>query len=141
MYDLENRPKYIAIETEEAQVEDDKGPTILKNEIVKAIKAMRRKKATGDDNIPVDLLKELGDSGLKVMIAQVNEIYKSGDWPKDFLDVTMIELPKKNQTKKCSHCRKKLVKYYVWSIALYFSEAWTLSKLERKYLESFEMWC
>ena len=63
-------------------------PTILKSEIVKAIKDMRRKKATGD-NIPVDLLKEPGDNGLKIMTALVNKIYMSGDWPKDFLDVTV----------------------------------------------------
>ena len=37
--------------------------------------------------------------------------------------------------------RKKLVRYFVWSIALYDSETWTLKKLEWKYLESFEMWC
>ena len=37
--------------------------------------------------------------------------------------------------------KKKLVRCYVWSIALYGSEAWTPRKLERKYLESFEMWC
>ena len=37
--------------------------------------------------------------------------------------------------------KKKLVKCYVWSIALYGSETWTLRKLERKYLENFEMWC
>jgi len=29
----------------------------------------------------------------------------------------------------------------VWSIALYGSETFTLRKLERKYLESFELWC
>ena len=29
----------------------------------------------------------------------------------------------------------------VWSMASYSSEIWTLSKLERNYLESFEMWC
>jgi hypothetical protein len=34
--------------------------------------------------------------------------------------------------------RKKLVKCY---IALYGVETWTLRKLGRKYLESFEMWC
>jgi hypothetical protein len=34
--------------------------------------------------------------------------------------------------------RKKLVICYVWSIALYGSETWTLRKLERKYLESFK---
>ena len=37
--------------------------------------------------------------------------------------------------------RKKLVRCYVWNIALYGSETWILRKLERKYLGSFEMWC
>jgi hypothetical protein len=77
--------------------EDDEGPIILKSEVVKSIKDKQRKKATGDDNILVDLLKELGDIGLKIMIALTNKIYMSGDWSKDFLYVTMIALPKKNQ--------------------------------------------
>jgi hypothetical protein len=37
--------------------------------------------------------------------------------------------------------RKKLMKCYIWSIALYGAETWTLRKLDQKYLESFEMWC
>jgi hypothetical protein len=36
---------------------------------------------------------------------------------------------------------KKLVKCYIWSIALYGAETWTLRELHQKYLESFEMWC
>ena len=36
--------------------------------------------------------------------------------------------------------RKKLVKCYVWSIALYGAETWTL-RADQKRLESFEMWC
>jgi hypothetical protein len=36
--------------------------------------------------------------------------------------------------------RQKLVKCYIWSIALYGAETWTLRKVDRKYLESFEMW-
>ena len=60
---------------------------------------MRRKKAIGDDNIPVQLLKELGDSGLK-MTALINKIYMDGDWPKDFLDVKMFALPKKKSSKE-----------------------------------------
>ena len=35
--------------------------------------------------------------------------------------------------------RKKLVRCYVWSIALYGSETWVLRKLEREYLKSFKM--
>ena len=41
---------------------------------VKAIKGMRIMKATGDANLPVDLFKELGDNGLKIMTALVNKI-------------------------------------------------------------------
>jgi hypothetical protein len=37
--------------------------------------------------------------------------------------------------------RKKLVKCYIWSIALYGAETWTLRKIDQKYLESSEMWC
>ena len=36
--------------------------------------------------------------------------------------------------------RKKLVKCYVWSIALYGAEALTLRAVDQKHLESLEMW-
>jgi hypothetical protein len=35
--------------------------------------------------------------------------------------------------------RKKLVKCYIWTIALYGAETWTLRATDQKYLESFEM--
>jgi hypothetical protein len=37
--------------------------------------------------------------------------------------------------------RKKLVKCYIWSIALYGAETWTLRAGDQKHLECFEMWC
>jgi hypothetical protein len=37
--------------------------------------------------------------------------------------------------------RKKLVKCYIWSIALYGAETWTLQAVDQKHLASFEMWC
>ena len=37
--------------------------------------------------------------------------------------------------------RKKLVKCYIWSMALYGAETWTLRAADQNYLESFEMWC
>jgi len=37
--------------------------------------------------------------------------------------------------------RKKLLKCYIWSIALYGAEIRTLWKVDRKYLKSLEMWC
>jgi len=40
-----------------------------------------------------------------------------------------------------SELRKKLVKCYFWSIALYGAETWTLRAVDQKHLESFKMWC
>jgi hypothetical protein len=37
--------------------------------------------------------------------------------------------------------RKKLVKCYVWSVALYGAETWTLRAVDQKFLKSFQMWC
>ena len=37
--------------------------------------------------------------------------------------------------------KKKLVKCYIWSIALYGAETWMLRAVDQKHLESFEMWC
>ena len=37
--------------------------------------------------------------------------------------------------------RKKLVKCYIWSMDIYSAETWTLRAADKKYLESFEMWC
>jgi hypothetical protein len=37
--------------------------------------------------------------------------------------------------------RKKLVKYYFWSMDVYGTETWTLRKVDQKYLKSFETWC
>jgi hypothetical protein len=37
--------------------------------------------------------------------------------------------------------RKKLVKCYIWSIALYGAETWTLWAVDQKHLESFEVSC
>jgi len=35
--------------------------------------------------------------------------------------------------------RKKLIKCYIWSMALYGAETWTLRAADQKYMESFEM--
>ena len=37
--------------------------------------------------------------------------------------------------------RKKLIKCYIWIMAFYGAETWTLRTADQKYLESFEMWC
>jgi len=56
-------------------------------------------------NLPGDVLKLLGEGGLKIMATLINTIYETGEWPKDFTEVTMIALKKKPQATKGSDHR------------------------------------
>jgi hypothetical protein len=66
---------------------------------------MRHKKATGDDDVSGNVLKLLEEGGLKIMTKLINTIYETGEWPKDFTEITMIALKKKPQATKCSDHR------------------------------------
>ncbi|PNF31033.1 hypothetical protein B7P43_G17897 [Cryptotermes secundus] len=93
MYDRPNRPETLEVEPEEVVDTDGKGPYILQSGVEKAIKEMRKGKATGDDDVPGDMLKLLGEGGLKTLTKLMNTTYESGEWPKDFTEVTMLCLP------------------------------------------------
>lgn len=46
------------------------------------------------------------------------------------------------KNKKISlNIRKRFIKSYIWSIALYGGETWTMTQRDRQRLEAFEMWC
>jgi len=105
LHDRPNRPETLEVEPEEEVDSDEKGPYILQSELEKAIKEMINKKATGDDNLPGDVRKLLGEGGLKIMIKLINTIYETGEWTKDYTEVTMIALKKKPQATKCSDHR------------------------------------
>jgi hypothetical protein len=60
--------------------------------VEKAIKEMRDKKATGDDDVPGDVLKLFGEVGLRLMTQLINSMYVTGEWPRDFIEVTIIAL-------------------------------------------------
>jgi hypothetical protein len=87
LYDRANRPENLNVEPEEEVREDDKGPQILRSEVEKAIKEMRDKKATGDDDVLVEALRLLGDDGLNIPTQPIYIIYENGEWPKDFSEV------------------------------------------------------
>jgi len=66
IHDRPNRPETLEVEPEEEVDADVKGPYILQSEVEKAIKEMRNKNATGDDDVPGDVLKLLGEGGFEI---------------------------------------------------------------------------
>jgi hypothetical protein len=63
--------------------------------VEKAIKVMRDKKGRWNNDIPGDGLKLLGDDDLKIMTQLINNMYETGEWPRDFNEVTISALKKK----------------------------------------------
>jgi len=64
LYDRPNRPEILDVEPEQEVNTDEKGPYILQSEVKKAVKEMRNRKATGDDSVPGDVFKLLGEGDL-----------------------------------------------------------------------------
>jgi hypothetical protein len=60
--------------------------------VQKAIKEMSNTTATREDDVTGDVLKSLGQDGLKIMTKLINTIYETAEWSKDFNEVTMIAL-------------------------------------------------
>jgi hypothetical protein len=58
--ELHDRPNWhetLEVKPEEEVNADEKGPYILQSEVKKHIKEMKNKKATGDDDVPGDVIK------------------------------------------------------------------------------------
>ena len=53
---------------------------------------MRNKKATGDDAVPGYVITFLGEDGLRTVTQLIEKLYESGEWTKDFTEVTLIIL-------------------------------------------------
>ena len=74
-----------------------KALTFCKSEVEKAIKEMKDKKVTGDDDVPGDAL--LGENGLRLMTRLISK-YETGKWLKDFTEVPMTVLKKQPKATK-----------------------------------------
>ena len=106
IYDRPNRPETLEVESEEEVDTDEKGPYIFKARWKKLLRKRGIERLQEVIMyIPGDVLKLLGEGGLKIVTKLINTIYETGEWPKDFTEVTMIALKKKAQGIKCSDHR------------------------------------
>jgi hypothetical protein len=95
LYDRTNRTETLKFEPEEEVDTDEERPYISQSEVEKATREMMNEKATGDYDVPGDVLKLLEEGGLKIVKKLINTIYETGEWHKNFTQVTKIALKKK----------------------------------------------
>ena len=80
-------------------------PDILESEVKWALENTAGNKASGVDDISIELLKVLQDDAVKVMLALCQQIWKTQQWPKDWKRTIYIPIPKKGSAKDCSDYR------------------------------------
>lgn len=58
---------------------------------------LKNRKATGPDNIPIEFLKAFDIRNLTHLTKMLNQIYETGEIPKDWVKSVFIPLHKKSQ--------------------------------------------
>lgn len=69
------------------------------------MKVLKKGKAPGADDIPIELWKELRDVVIVIIWRLCTKIWKSGEWPIDWCRAVSIPLYKKGNLKECANHR------------------------------------
>ena len=90
------------------------GPPIVEEEVTPAIKNMKHGKATGPDNIPVEIISGLGHVGAKMTTKLLNAIYDRGKIPEGLGKSIFIALPKTPGATECElHRTISLMSHFI----------------------------
>ena len=85
LYDAAGKPNECMLESKAEVDPEDLGPTILHTETDSSMKKLKKGKAPGLDDIPGELMKDLGPNARGAINKLDNLIYTSGEWPAHFI--------------------------------------------------------
>ena len=74
---------------------------ILECEVKWALGRITRSKDSEDDGIPAELLQILKDDAVKLLHSICQKIWKTQQWPKNWIRSVFISIPKKDNAKEC----------------------------------------
>ena len=75
-------------------------PDILECEVKWALEGITRKKASGCDEIPVELFQILKDGAMKLLHSICQHIWKNQEWPQDLKRSVFIPIRKERQSQR-----------------------------------------
>ena len=78
-------------------------PDILECEVKWALESITTHKASGGDEVPVELFQILKDDAVKVLHSICQQMWKTQQWPQDWKKSVFILIPKKSNDKECSN--------------------------------------
>lgn len=97
---------------------EEKGNSILNDEVRHAIRDIRDGKSPGSDGINIEMIKCLEEWGVDRLTKLFNNIYNMGNMPKDFLKNIFIPMPKKSNARECAQFRTICLTSHVLKVLL-----------------------
>ena len=81
LYDRDGKPKIEDLQVQEGEEvdEDEKGPQVLKNEILLTVSEMKEGKTVGVDEIPAEMLKSPGEKAIQELCDICQNMYEEGN--------------------------------------------------------------
>jgi hypothetical protein len=76
----------------------------MKSEVRKALRGIPGNKATGVDELPIELIKAAGESAITALTTLCQQIWKSSLWPQEWRSL-FLPLLKKGDLRWCSNYR------------------------------------
>jgi hypothetical protein len=78
---------------------------ILREEVEEAVRALKKGKSAGMDNIPAELVQAGGETTISALTIICNKIWQTGEWPTPWTQSLIITLPKKGNLQQCQNYR------------------------------------
>ncbi|XP_072051944.1 uncharacterized protein [Amphiura filiformis] len=100
-YELQGDPSIL--DCPQSYPDNEESQPILREELEAAVKAMKKGKSPGIDNIPDELVQAAGDAAIDVLTKICNNIWKTGKWPTPWTQSLVITLPKKGNLQLCQN--------------------------------------
>ena len=74
---------------------------ILRKEVEAAVQSLRKRKSSGVDNIPAELVQAGGEDVITALTTICNKIWRTGEWPTLWTQSSVITLPEKGNLQQC----------------------------------------
>ena len=87
------------------QIPDEEHHPILREKVEPAVKALKRGKSSGVDNITAELAQAGGEAMIDIPTTICNKIWKTGEWPTTWTQSLVITLQKKDNLQLCQNYR------------------------------------
>ncbi|XP_063389200.1 uncharacterized protein LOC134674985 [Cydia fagiglandana] len=82
----------------------EREPDILLHEVESAIRKLKHK-ACGSDGVTTQMIQNLGPEGVNIIHTICLKVWRTGQWPEDWTESSVVPLHKKGSTRKCENYR------------------------------------